>query len=212
MRHYLSLVGIMLLFQVTVQAAAPKKVDFSFITTQPLHKSDEKWFVENSVNSFMAVYEKETFFIIQDGLPRLLEPNDIQEKKKLLENIAKAEFAEYVLGNKSGYQALKIKYEKKDIGAILYRIQSDATHTLYLEQLFVHPNFQRQRISAYVISKLLPVLCPSSKRHEVISRHQNGPAFRLYTKLGFKVGDMALVQKYRHNPLFYISFYKVLQK
>lgn len=211
--NYLKLLVLMLLFQVTVGATAPRKIDTSLITAQPLQRADQEWFCKEFVHGFMSVYKSETFFITQDGAPKLLGPKDIQEKEKWLQHAAQEEFSEYVGEGKEGYQALKIKYGKKIIGAILYRVQPDEEHTIYLGQLFIHPDFQNQGIGMHVIAKLLPALHPLTKRYEVLTRHQNGAAFRLYcNKLGFKVGDIVLVQKYEYNPLFYIGFYKVLQK
>jgi len=198
---------------VTTEAAAPKKIDTSLITTQKLQKTDKEWFCEDFVRSFMSVYKNETFFITQDGMPKLLEPKHIQEKEKWLQDTAQEEFSEYVLLGKENHKALKIKYNGENVGAILYSLKQDKEHTIYLAQLFIRPDFQKQGISAYVIAKLLPTLHPLSRRYEVLTRHQNGVAFRLYyNKLGFKMGDVALVQKYEYNPLFYMGLYKVFQK
>lgn len=212
MHNYLALAMMMLLLSVTTEAVVPKKIDINLITTQKLQQADKEWFCKEFVSSFMSVYKDKVFFITQDGMPKLLEPKHIQEKQKWLQNTAQEEFSEYVLKGKESYIALKIQYNGENIGAILYRLTQDKEHTIYLAQLFIQPDFQKHGISAYVIAKVLPALHPLSKRYEVLARHQNGAAFRLYNKLGFKVGDIALVQKYEYNPLYYMGFYKVFQK
>lgn len=210
--NYLALVIITLVLGSTTQAVAPTRINTSLITTQELQKNDEKWFNREFVRGFMCSYQDKTFFIKQDGVSKLLVPQNKQEKEKWLQDTAQAEFSEYVLLGKENYKALKIKYNGENIGAILYRLSQDEEHTIYLAQLFIHPDFQKKGISSYVIAKLLPVLHPASKKYEVLARHQNAAAFGLYNKLGFKMGDIALVQKYEYNPLFYMGLYKFFQK
>lgn len=212
MLNSLALAVMAFLFHVTTEASN-KPIDTSLITMQPLQKNDEKWFCREFGRSHMPIYKDKTFFITQVGIFKLVGPSQAQEKDKWLQGIARDQFSEYVLAGKEGYKALKIQYDGKNIGAILYHTKQDEGHTLYISELFIMPEHQRKGIGAYVIDKFLPTFNPLTKQYEVLVRHQNGAALWLfYNKLGFNLGDTELVKKHERNPIDFVGFYKVFQK
>lgn len=213
MRNYLAAAVVAFLFQVTITQANTKPIDTSLITTQPLQKNDEKWFCKELGRSYMPIYKNNTFFITQVGIFKLVGPNQVQEKDKWLQGIARDQFTEYVLSGKEGYKAFKIQYDRKHIGAILYHTKQDEGHTLHIAELFIMPEHQNKGIASYVVDKLLPTLNPLAKQYEVLVRHQNGAALWLfYNKLGFSLGDVELVKKHERNPIDFVGFYKIFQK
>jgi ribosomal protein S18 acetylase RimI-like enzyme len=181
----------------------------SDITTVPLTKESESWFIQEFPKSFMSVYQNKTFIITNNGKPVILGPKDTEIKTEWLINTAKEEFQDYIINPKEGYKALLIQDQKKPIGAILYRLVPNEK-TLYLAQFFILPQYQKKGIGVYLITNILPRLHPEYKRHEVLARHQNDAAFLLYKDAGFLIGDINIVEKYDYDPLRYISFFKVI--
>ena len=185
-------------------------MDIARISLRELSRSDEAWFYEEFVHGFMKIYQDRTFIITEHDQPKLLGPTNITEKEAWLLETAQQEFNDYVLNKKENYKALKITYQDESIGAIFYQLNSDKEQTIYLTQLFITPAFQKKGISAYLINEMLPKLYPAYKRYEVLTRHQNDVALLLYNKLGFKIGDISLVQKHGYNPLYYLGSYKIV--
>jgi ribosomal protein S18 acetylase RimI-like enzyme len=211
-RNYFALVVVAFLLHVTTEAST-KPIDTSLVTTQQLQKNDEKWFCKEFGRSYMPIYKGQTYFITQVGIFKLVGPNQVQEKDKWLQGMAKGQFTEYVMSAKEGYKALKIQYNGKNIGAILCHIKQDEEHTIHIADFFIMPEYQSKGIASYVIDKLLPASNPLTKQYEVLVRHQDGPALWLfYNKLSFSLGDVELVKKYERDPKYFVGLYKAFPK
>lgn len=210
-RSYLTLLTTILCFNIAMSAPVkPLKADPKLISTHPIGKSDLSWFEKAFVQSFRHVYKDKVFVVTEQGKPKVWGPKDLNKKEQWLLDIAKEEFGNYVFPKKEEHKALIIKYSGQPVGAILYQLGKDKHKTIYIAQMFITPAFQQQGIGAYVVDKVLPRLYPSTKRYEILTRHQNDAALLLYTKLNFQVGDKALVEKYAYNPLYYLGLYKLL--
>ncbi len=210
-RSYLTLLATMLSFHLAFGTPVKTtKADPKLITTQALEKVDQDWFEQAFVHSFMHIYKNKTFVVTEAGKPKIWGPKESNKKEQWLLDTAKEEFGNYVLAKKEDHKSLLIKYNGQPVGAILYRLGKDKEKTIYIAQLFISPSFQQRGIASYVVNNTLRKLYPSTKRYEVLTRHQNDAALLLYDKLNFMIGDKALVEKYGYNPLYYLGLYKII--
>jgi ribosomal protein S18 acetylase RimI-like enzyme len=211
-KSYLTLLATILCFNIAIGATVKiPQADPKLITTHPIGKSDLTWFEQAFVHGFMSAYKDKTLIVTEAGKLKVWGPKDINKKEQWLLDTAKEEFGNYVFPRKEGHKALIIKYKDQPVGAIFYQVGKDKEQTIYLAQLFISPAYQKQGIATYIIDKVLPRLHPSTKRYEVLARHQNDGALLLYDKLNFNIGDRGLVEKYGYNPLCYIGFYKIVR-
>lgn len=179
------------------------------ITIRPLTIKDEKIFIDQFVESFMSAYKDQVFVVTKNNEYVLLtnSESDALKKQEWILSAAKSEFDEYVQkNNNKSFKSIGVLQNGKLIGGLLYRIIDHKT--IYLAQLFIAPKYQKQGISFYVLNNLFPKLYPSCKRYEVFTRHQNYGAILLYKKLGYKIGSIDILEKYKFNPLMYMSFFK----
>jgi GNAT superfamily N-acetyltransferase len=94
------------------------------------------------------------------------------------------------------------------VGGLLYRWDADDA-CIYLGQLFVHPDFQRQGFASGVLQTLWKRI-PGVQRYEALVRCGNRKGWSFFDKLGFKP-DLDLVKKYGYSNDFYMGLFKDLK-
>ena len=178
------------------------------ITIEQLNLDNKDWFESKFVETFLSEYIPLTFTIGPKDAPRVVGPQDTEEKKALLTETAAEEFEEYVIKPKDGYRALKIMVDGKPAGAILFRLR-DKEKIIYLAQFFVCKEFSRKGLATYALEIEMRKSFPEYRRYEVLTRYQNEAGCGLYGKLKYledKTGEIA--KSYGYDPSRYKSLYK----
>ena len=172
--------------------------------------SDLDWFKDAFVTSYFHVYEHVHFFIGDSFVSS--DPKDDVFKKAWLENTAVEQFHAYAIAGTKRHHALILKLNNAPVGAALYRTAPPPAggrgDTIYLGQFFVHPHYQRRGLGTWVLGCWLRRTHPRSRRLELVARHQNEAAHRLYFKrMGMSRGEPAMTQRYGYDPRSYFSAY-----
>lgn len=96
------------------------------------------------------------------------------------------------------------------VGGLLYSWDA-LSSTIYLGQLFVHPDFERQGLASSLLDERLPAKHPGLLRYEALHRCGNDKGRKFFQeKHGFRL-DWGLVAKYGYSSDFYVGVSKDLE-
>lgn len=162
----------------------------SKITFAPIGPGDKEFFYCNFVESFFEDYSNYKIECFNDE--GVLERQNIDQVRKLLERNCLTQFTEYIEKSfdaqsfeKGGYF---LKIHGITVGGFLYLLQDDGT--LYIAELFIGSEFKRRKIGS-------SFLCHSSdyfdfigepcrmrvKNIEILCRYENKGGMALYKKV-----------------------------
>ena len=166
--------------------------------------------------SSLTVALKETFstafetnysdklIVISEGGGKVL---NREQLKDWLETTAREELANYQT-NDDGFIE-PIIAEGNVVGGLLYSWHAEEG-TIYLGQIFVHPDFERRGLASRLLDTKLPDKHEGLRRYEALHRCGNDKGRSFFQEKHAFLPDWSLVVKYGYSPDLYVGVYKNL--